>query len=43
MEEEGAQTEEVEIVGIPPRRFLDTQYGIREDGEELMIADSPCL
>jgi len=23
------------------RRFLDTQYGIRKDGEQLMIGDSP--
>ena len=25
----------------PPRRVLDEQYGIREDGEQFMIGDSP--
>jgi len=29
-----------ERVASPPRCFLDTQYGIRRDGEQLMIGDS---
>ena len=28
---------------LVPRHFLDTQCAIREDGEQLMISDSPCL
>jgi len=50
-EEEGAQTEEDEkenvgTVASPPRssstrQFLDTQYGIRRDGEQLMIDNTP--
>jgi len=36
---EGAQKEEENA--SPPRRFLDTKYGIREDGEQLMIGDYP--
>jgi len=31
----------VGTVASPPRRFLDTQYGIIRDGEQLMIGDSP--
>jgi len=33
--------EEEETVASPPLRFLDTQYGIRRDSEQLMIGDSP--
>jgi len=33
--------EEEGRVVSPPRRFLDTQYGIRREGEQLMIGDSP--
>jgi len=43
-EEEEAQPEEnVGRVASPPRsrRFFDTQYGIRKDGGQLMICDSP--
>jgi len=44
-EEEKAQTEEENVgtAGSPPRSrpFLDTQYGIRKDGEQLLIGDSP--
>ena len=32
------------LVASPPymgRRFLDTQYGIRKDGEQIVIGDSP--
>ena len=41
-----AQTEEENVgtVAIPSRssrRSRDTQYGIRKDGEQLMIGDSP--
>jgi len=45
--EEGAKTEEEEnfgTVAVPPRSsilFLDTQYGIHKDGEQLMMGDSP--
>jgi len=35
------EEEEEETVAIPPRRFLVTQYSIREDGEQLMIGDFP--
>jgi len=43
-EEEQTEEENVGTVGGPPRgsrRFLDTQYGIRTDGEHLMIGVSP--
>jgi len=48
--EEEAQMKEKEegenfgtVASLPrsSRRFLDTQYGIRKDGEQLMISDSP--
>jgi len=46
--EEEAQTEEENLgtIGISPylgwsRRFLDTKYDIRKDGEQLMMGDSP--
>jgi len=43
----GKKEEEEENVGTVPspprssRMFLDTQYGIRKGGEQLMIGDSP--
>jgi len=33
--------DEEETVAIPPRRFLDTQYGICRDGKQLMTGDYP--
>ena len=33
--------ENVGTVARPPRHFLNTQYGIRKEGEQLMIGDSP--
>jgi len=37
----GAQTKEEEgTIASPLWRFLDTQYGVRQDGEQLMIGDS---
>ena len=35
--------EQEETIASPPRRFLDIQYGIRREGEQLMIGDSRCL
>jgi len=38
--------EEIENVGTvtsPLRHFLDTRYGKRRDGEQLMIGDSPAV
>ena len=35
------EEENVGTVATPPRRFLDTQYGNRRDGEQLMIVHSP--
>jgi len=35
------EEEYVGTVATPPRYFLDTQYGICWDSEQLMIGDSP--
>jgi len=33
--------ENIGTLARPPRGFLDTQYGIRRNGEQLMIGNSP--